>query len=437
MRRALRHAATMLMAAAMVVATGHPSIAAPGDRDSTFGVGGQALLHLGTTGDRAYAAAAQSDGKVVAVGRSTSTSGGDVAMARFTTGGVPDTTFGGGDGIVLTDLTPFDASSSDVGLDVAIQPDGKIVVVGSRTAPGQHATFAVVRYLATGSIDQNFGSLGIRTISFPCRGCTDASAGASAVAITAEGKIVVAGSRAVDIGTPEERRDIAVARLTSTGTLDTTFSLDGILTTDLGSTYDLASDVVLHTSGRIVVIGRTGFPKATIAVVRYMSSGAFDTTFSGDGKVATAFGANAIATSGVLLGSGNLLVAGSRRTTAGSEDFAFVRYTNGGALDTTFSGDGKHAISPSSGSDNVTGLALQSDGKIVASGYAGTQIGVVRLTSSGGADTTFSGDGKLLDTFGGTSAPSAMVLSSGRIVVVGWTTRSSTGDDFTLIRYLA
>jgi uncharacterized delta-60 repeat protein len=312
MRRALRHAATMLMAAAMVVATGHPSIAAPGDRDSTFGVGGQALLHLGTTGDRAYAAAAQSDGKVVAVGRSTSTSGGDVAMARFTTGGVPDTTFGGGDGIVLTDLTPFDASSSDVGLDVAIQPDGKIVVVGSRTAPGQHATFAVVRYLATGSIDQNFGSLGIRTISFPCRGCTDASAGASAVAITAEGKIVVAGSRAVDIGTPEERRDIAVARLTSTGTLDTTFSLDGILTTDLGS-----------------------------------------------------------------------------------------------------------------------------DGKIVASGYAGTQIGVVRLTSSGGADTTFSGDGKLLDTFGGTSAPSAMVLSSGRIVVVGWTTRSSTGDDFTLIRYLA
>ena len=119
-----------------------------GDPDSTFGTQGTVVTDVGGN-DRAEAAAVQSDGRVVVAGRS----GSDFALARYNTNGSLDASFDG-DGLVTTDF----GGGQDAAFDLAIQPDGKIVVTGT-TAQGGSSDFALARYNPDGSLDVNSGPL--------------------------------------------------------------------------------------------------------------------------------------------------------------------------------------------------------------------------------------------------------------------------------------
>ncbi len=169
--------------------------------------------------DCARAVAIQADGKIVAAGYS---GHGDVMydflLARYTTSGKLDGSFGSG-GKVLTDV-----GVDDYAFSVAVQPDGKIVAAGLSTAKGS-GDFALVRYTKSGALDASFGSGG--------KVLTDLGAnsydGASAVAVQADGKIVAAGfSRAKGSG------DFALVRYTTSGKLDASFGLGGKVLTNLG-----------------------------------------------------------------------------------------------------------------------------------------------------------------------------------------------------------
>ena len=272
------------------------------------------------------------------------------ALARYNPNGSLDTSFSG-DGVQTTDL------AGDYANAVAIQPDGKIVVVGTNF-PG----FAVARYNPNGSLDTTFSGDGLQ------RTFDAGFESAFGMGLQANGKIVAVGFRYA--GTFGDY-DFALARYNPGGGLDTSFSADGLQTTNFGGN-DRAAGVALQGDSKIVAVGQAdGDGAKNLALARYNPNGSLDMTFSGDGKQTTDFGgvdgANAVA----LQPNGRIVAAGFAGATG--FDFALARYTPNGSLDTSFSGDGKQTTNVGvADSDGIhggaTGLALQGDGKMVLVG---------------------------------------------------------------------
>jgi uncharacterized delta-60 repeat protein len=121
---------------------------------------------------------------------------------------------------------------------------------------------------------------------------------------------------------------------------------------------------------------------------------------------------------------GRIVAAGeSFPTASSSSDLAVARYTPGGKLDTTFSGDGRARtdIAPS-GDDSANVVSVQGNGKIVAAGFSRKRFALIRYTARGGLDTTFSGDGKVTTGFADTSTDDAEAVSiqaDGKVVAAG------------------
>src|SRR5262249_32253745 len=157
---------------------------------------------------------------------------------------------------------------------VAVQPDGKIVVAGSATVSGTGGDFALARYNADGSLDTTFSGDGKVTTDFALG--LDQVFG---VAIQPDGKIVTAGS--AYIGTSTDR-DFALARYNADGSLDTTFSGDGKMTTDFGQREDEAHGVAIQPDGKIVTAGSAHMDTNTsydFAFARYDLDGSPDSSF--------------------------------------------------------------------------------------------------------------------------------------------------------------
>jgi uncharacterized delta-60 repeat protein len=216
------------------------------------------------------------------------------------------------------------------------------------------------------------------------------------------------------------------------GTLDTSFSGDGKQVTNLTSGLDAIYEVDVQADGRIVVAGEAGGRDDRIGIVRYNPGGSFDSTFSGDGKVLTNFtGGAEYAIDVVLQTDEKIVIAGGIGGQGGR--CGIVRYNPGGSLDSTFSGDGRHAINFTPGRDSCHAALIQPDGKIVAGGYAqgqGIRATLVRLNADGSPDATFSGDGKLTRNFtSGIDYFDGLALQAdGKIVGVGtadWDRRGS------------
>ena len=307
-----------------------------------------------------------------------------------------DTSFGGGDGIVTTLLAGTDDNDS---YSVVIQGDGKIVVAGySWTFSSFRSDFALVRYNTDGTLDTSFGTGGQVTTNF------GSSSEIRSIALQSDGKIVAAGFSA---------NNFAVARYETNGDLDNTFSGDGKLTTDLGSSDEIQS-IAIQSDGKIVAAGNSG---NNFAIARYETDGDLDNTFSGDGKLTTDLGSSLESFESVELQSDGKIVA------AGYSDgnFAVVRYETNGDLDNTFSGDGK--LTTNLGAmEGVNSIAIQSDGKIVAAGYSGSDFFIARYNSNGSLDTDFGATGVVVTDTGSSdeSLESVVLQSDGKIVAAGY-----------------
>src|SRR5215204_6572272 len=160
------------------------SLAAPGELDLTFGIGGKVITQVGLSG-RIESIALQADGKIIAAGRAffNQETFEDFAVARYNTNGSLDPTFGVG-GVAATPVT----NDYDRGNSVALQADGKIVVAGSTWGGPLGLNIAIVRYNSDGSLDTTFDGDGIVITAIGERD------GGTSVAIQSDGKIVVAGS---------------------------------------------------------------------------------------------------------------------------------------------------------------------------------------------------------------------------------------------------
>ena len=342
--------------------------AAAGDLDPTFGIGGKVTTDLGRSADSANAVAVQADGKLVVVGQTFKNN--DSSEKDFAVARYnTDGTLDstfGHRGRVRTDFPTLAAAASSV----VIQPDGKIVVAGGAYPLFTFAgDFKVVRYNSNGSLDRSFGSGGIVTTFFP------AGSFAFAVALQSDGKIIAAGTHFADFNPGDmSDTDFALARYNPDGSLDSTFGNGGTVTTDFFGTEDDVFSVLIQPDGKIVAVGSANDPADfyDFAAVRYLSNGTLDTTFGVGGKVSTDFGHRGFdqALSAALQSDGKIVAAGFATSVDGiRENFGVARYTSSGVLDTTFSSDGKTEIDFGSCCQDAYQVLLQSDGKIVTVGF--------------------------------------------------------------------
>jgi len=176
-----RTAPTLLALTGLVLLLVGPSQAAPGDLDPGFGKGGKVT----TEGGAAFGVALQPDGKIVAAGpRETDRDVLVFSVARYRRNGTLDPSFSS-DGRQTTSI-----GETSPAQDVAVDADGRILVVGATTAsPSSPSRFALVRYLPDGSLDPAFGADGVVVTGFEPQ-----SAEAFAISVQPDGKIVVAGS---------------------------------------------------------------------------------------------------------------------------------------------------------------------------------------------------------------------------------------------------
>lgn len=243
---------------------------------------------------------------------------------------------------------------------------------------------------------------------------------------------------------------VAVVWAAPPGALDPAFSGDGIVTTPFGSSaQDRARWIIQQTDGKLVVVGYTDVSgDDDFALVRYNEDGSLDTSFSGDGKVTTDIGGgDNRAMSVIPLSSGRLLVVGWVERVAGHTDFGLVRYAANGSVDTDFGDDGVVVTGFATAKDDFAYAVLQrSDGKIVAAGYADSgsaseeDFAVARYRADGVLDTSFDLDGRTLTDFEGEEDYAYAMIEDedGKIVVAGTASVWHGSDysyDFALARY--
>ncbi|HEV2707883.1 MAG TPA: hypothetical protein VGV59_18330 [Pyrinomonadaceae bacterium] len=332
-----------------------------------------------------------------------------------------------------------------IAYDVVIQPDGKSVVVGEARTVATNNGFGIARLNTDGSLDSSFDGDG-RQVT----GLGSFNDIAYAVALQADGKIVVAGQTYSDA---TANYDFAIVRLNTDGSLDATFGNGGKVSTDFGKD-DIARKVLIQPDGRIVVIGFSINDR--FALARYLPDGSLDPTFGGGGKVITSYGEpRFLAFSGVLLPDGKILAVGDIAGTRPS-DFALVRYNQDGTPDPTFGVLG--LVTTDFGrnfSEYGFAVALQPDGKIVAGGWAelycptcfpvgDSSTALARYLPDGTLDPTFGVGGRVIFDVSRNGnfdkAQDIAIQQNGKIVVVdsapGHAVPNGSHFDFAITRFL-
>jgi uncharacterized delta-60 repeat protein len=320
--------------------------------------------------------------------------------------GTLDPTFGSGGKRVVD----FGTDNESV-YGAALQPDGKIVLVGD-----SRLQVAVVRLKANGALDTTFDGDGKKILSWGAIGR------ATAVVVAPNGKILLGGFSGPEGG------NIQVARLKPNGALDTTFGAAGIATIDFGGD-DFGEAMARQADGRIVVAGRSTAAGAVVARLR--ATGALDPDFGSGGRVTLPGGGSVRAV--LVQPDRKIVVAGNASISA---MMVVTRLMPDGSPDTTFDGDGTATIDFGSTSDIAAGVVRQPDGKLVVAGYtqASEDVAVARLNPNGSLDATFGAAGKATVDFGVATFGNAVARApNGRIVVAG---QRTGGDDFAVARLL-
>jgi uncharacterized delta-60 repeat protein len=298
---------------------------------------------------------------------------GQTCTPTSTTAGSLDSCFGTG-GKVTTQIS----AGLDWARDVAVQPDGKIVVVGGAnesSGPMNQADFGIVRYNTDGSLDTNFDSDGKVTTDFSGRADV-----AMSVKLQSDGKIVVAGV---------SLNYFALARYNTDGSVDNSFDNDGRVLTDFGSPIaEISNSMTIQTDGKIVVAGG-GNPfvssNSLLNVLRYNTDGSLDNSFDSDGKVVF---------SGIIYGKGIAIQPDGKILTTGSSNSKLVvaRLNTDGSPDTTFGINGLATLNNGDRNEYGFALTVQSNGKIIVAGNSTINSQnsplIVQFSANGAVDSS-------------------------------------------------
>jgi uncharacterized delta-60 repeat protein len=400
------------------------------------GVAGTLIQPVGSGNDRAASVALQADGKIVVAGSAFNGNNDDFAVLRYNSDGSLDSSFGSGGKVLMPVLTGNDAAQK-----VLLSSSGQIYVVGTSTNTNG-SYFSAVRLNADGSLDTSYATQG-KSI-WHLNGtdvCTDAVLNGNELWVagyTTDGSGIqrfglvrsdVTSNQGhlsfqASIAWPNPPTDFATALLlqggkpllagystTATGTdfsllrytagvgqtlvLDSTFAGGGRVRYGVGSGIDQAYGMALQSDGKIVVCGRSEEGgRSSLSVIRLTANGALDTSFSGDGRLILPLGVGGEDVAyKVTVTSGNKIVLVGKSSAAGNDDMVVVRLNSNGTLDSSFSGDGIATVALGPGADAAASVVVQADGKIVLAGLTTqdgqTDVALVRLNADGSLDGTF------------------------------------------------
>jgi len=420
-RRSTAGGAGVLAALLIALTLAPASPAAPGDLDPSFADGGMLTIDLGLgLTARPSDVLVQPDGQIVTVG-SVGESGwpDNLVVTRHHPNGTLDTTFAD-DGI---QATAFNGDGS--GRAGVLQADGKLVVVGGRDAISEddQDQWVVARYNSNGTLDTNFSDDGKQTFRF--NGVRGFPA-ASDVAVLPDGKILIVGAATDGDDYPT---GLGIARLGPNGSLDPTFSEDGKRTIDLFESYDQPR-LALLPDGKFA-IAAIGFepsgPVGHLQVSRLTADGSFDNSFSENGQQMVVLSDFETVIGFDAQPDGKLVAAVGTFDLEDPDPTVVLRFSTNGTLDTSFSGDGQQPLTFGDSYYNGGDLLLRPDGKLTVS----VASGIAQLTPDGELDPSFSDDGLVyrdnpLDSLG-----RAALDANGSVLVTG-----SLDGDLALLRYL-
>ncbi len=384
---------TLALASLPAVAQG-----ASGDLDRSFGGDGVVALDWGGV-DFATGVLIQPDGRIAVSG--SGGAGEDFIVARVSPSGSPDPSFSGNGFAGFPLGTGLDEAN-----DVARQADGKIIAGGFTSDAADVSKGAVMRVNPDGGPDGSFGTGGLATID--AGGTTNT---VTKLLIQPDGKIVAAGYGGPGL-------DGVVTRLNPDGLPDASFDGDGRATLDFGGS-DYIDAITRQPDGKLVVLGWTG-NDGGMWLVRLNADGSPDASFDGDGRKPLPLATGDYGYDVLLQPDGKLVLIGGGR----GSGFLVSRLTPDGSFDEGF-GNGEGIVAVNFGASDSDfpngGAVLLANGKMVVAGYsqtgASSQIVVARLQPGGALDTTFHGDGQ--QTLPGTTAWGVALQRDGRIVVAG------------------
>ena len=400
----------LLSVALLVVALTTSPGATPGGLDPAFGSGGKYLSTAYGLSMFGPSVAVQPNGSIVAVGKHFTGLDDDFAVLRLNPSGR----------LVSMGTAAFASNKNEDAKSVVALPDGRFLVGGEGNAGG-YAQHGVIRFMADGTVDDSFGRDGRASVDF------GRLSHIHAMALQADGKLVMVGE---SYGGTNSAR-LAMARLNTDGTLDTTFGTAGLVQASYGETTNTHA-VVIAPDGTITVGGylveSINGDASACFVARYRSTGAADTSFGSHGVtiVAVGSGHENYCHSLARQDDGMIVLAGSivRNRTG---DFMMMRFTTSGGLDPAFDGDGIVSTTfpgraPISSAANA--VLLLPDGKLVLGGHADGQFALARYSSAGALDPAFGTGGLMSFAFGrgvDDQIKSLALQPDGKIVAAGFT----------------
>lgn len=362
--------------------------------DSTFNGTGRSVFSVGASLDFGDNIALQPDGKIIMTGASMNLGGlVNLGVCRLNPDGSFDNTFGTG-GVSQVDLG---GQPSQGGFDpeIFIQPDGKILICGYGWN-GTDEDMFICRLLPGGALDPGFGTGGKVFVGLMSAGMPDA---ANAITIDASGNIYACGS--TRIGATPMSNDLAIIKLTPSGNPDPSFSGDGKLLLDISTgLWDFGYGITVKDDGKIIVAGYTGFP-ADFFAIRLLPDGNFDTSFGTSGKtIIDIMGSNVAdeCLGMTIANNGNILLAGNGYNPATNSFVgAVVCLTPAGIPDVNFGNNGVATLAVSPELTTFYNVMEQPDGKIIASGNStiggNNDFIVARFNADGTPDLSFNNNG--------------------------------------------
>lgn len=405
--------------------------AAAGDLDTTFGSAGKVTVNVmaNATGSGGFKAIVTTGGEIYQFGStSDDPNTSRAAIVKLAGDGSLDARFGAG-GKLVSAFSDFSFSRFYSG---AVQPDGKILAVGSATKNGLN--FALLaRYLPGGQPDLSFNSTGYALLRSP--NARQINFYWSAVANQSDGRIVAAG--ALDY-------QMAAARFDENGQLDAGFGSNGYRIVQVGLLGEIW-DMKLTASEKIVMVGKsetsyTDGNYSDFTLVQLTAAGSVDTTFGKYGVRRFDLTPDTESDAEILqsvqiLPDGKFLVFG--RIGDQLIDGVVCRFNTRGTLDGAFGGGDGIQIVDYKGQNNVPqDMAVQADGKIVLTGTDGSNNFLVqRLLSDGATDTAFGSGGSMVTDMGGRDRPYSVSLYEDKILVAGFGVGSSGVREFAMARY--
>jgi uncharacterized delta-60 repeat protein len=416
------------------LSTGAPDISFSGD--------GVATVLVSSRGAYVSKLLVDGDGKLVLVGAAYGEDEADVGAVRFDANGNLETSFGS-NGLARSDLPPY---HTDV-WSAAFTPDGGIVTCGVvRYDTG------VVKFTSSGAVATSFGSSGLATL----RGTLASSNSAAAIALQPDGKIVALGSFDKNDCEGCVRKDVGLVRYNGDGSVDKTFGANGVVTLDfLDNSWDEAVDVVVQPDGKIILGGyyyESGGQTRYLVLVRLDPDGSVDETFGVGGTATRSFPQGTPTLASLALQPGGKIIAAGTLRRPENSDFLLMRYLVDGTPDNDFGSGGVVLTDFGASYEGAEAVAVAGNDWIIAAGSTSSytvgmtntkvNFALARYTMAGVLDPSFGVGGKMVSDYQGQdNTVAAMTLDAqGRILVAGSTGAYSQElqdnvTDFALARY--